>query len=168
MLRKVLCIIFAVFTVMWTGFIFSNSLDNARESTKKSDLVYEVINDAIQSIGIDEEIPHATVRQGGHLAEFFGLGVLASASIMLAFAHSYKQPLSRRMFIAFVALPFSTVIAIIDEYIQTFSDGRVSDVEDVFTDSFGAILGIAFILGVFLLLRLMFVRRQKKENEAQA
>lgn len=162
MARKILCAVFAVLTALWVAFIFSNSFDNAEQSTEKSDVVYEVVNEAAQSIGIEQEITHHTIRQGGHFVEFFALGILAAATAAAASLPSLRNPFSIRLLILLAALPFSVLIAFTDEYIQTFSEGRVCDMADVLTDSFGALCGIALVVCVLLVVGLVFRSSDKK------
>ena len=168
MTRKILCAVFAVLTVLWIVFVFSNSMENAQESTEKSDVVYEVVNDAAQSIGIEQEITHHTIRQGGHFVEFFVLGALAAATAVAAFVPLLSASAFPRLFIAFASLPFSAAIAVTDEYIQTFSDGRVCDIEDVFTDAAGAFFGLAIVVAAFLLLKYFVGKRLKKRADDRA
>ncbi len=139
--------------VLWTAFIFSNSVDTAEESTEKSDTVYEIVNDVAQSLGATEEIPKSTIRQSAHFLEFAVLGTLWALALSALLAPAAQSALRPSLLICLISLPICAVIALIDEYIQTFSDGRVCDLADVLTDTAGSLCGIAAICALYFIYR---------------
>ena len=162
MIRKILAIASALLCVALIIFIFSNSLDNAKESTEKSDAVYTAVNQVAKELGIKQEISRSFIRQSAHFLEFTALGISSALTLVFALVPSPKRKLSIKLAFIGTALPFCALIALIDEYIQTFSEGRVFDFADILTDTAGALVGIIFILSVYLLVRLFYHSKEKK------
>jgi len=149
-------------TLLWLGFIFGNSLKDAQASSAQSGQVQEIVNEVASSVGIKEPIPESTVRNMAHFTEFFILGGLLCLDVW-AFELSPLRP-RRRFDVLWLlaALPASFLLAGLDEFLQTFSEGRAADFSDVLTDTAGASLGIALFLALFLLLRLAFGKKNTK------
>ncbi len=149
-------------TVLWLGFIFGNSLKDAQASSEQSSQVQEIVNEFASSVGIEEPISESTVRNMAHFTEFAILGVLLCLDVW-GIGLSPFRPRRRWDFLWILsALPACCLLALIDEFLQTFSEGRAKDFADVLTDTAGASLGIALFLALFLLLRLAFGK--KKQN----
>ena len=168
MARKVLTVICALLCILLIIFIFSNSLDNASESTEKSDAVYVTVNEIAKEVGIEQEISKAFIRQSAHFIEFAALGVVSALTLVFALVPSPSSKLSKSLAFTAFALPFCALIALIDEYIQKFSAGRVFDVADIFTDTAGALVGIIFILSVYFLARAFYHASEKKHVASDA
>ena len=166
--RKILTVISALLSVLLIVFIFSNSLDNATESTKKSDAVYTAINQVAKEIGIKKEITKAFIRQSAHFLEFTALGISSALTLIFAFAPSPKQKLSQRLAFTVLTLPFCALIALIDEYIQTFSAGRVFDVADILTDTAGSFVGVILTFSVYLIVRFFYHSKEKRSHKASS
>ncbi len=162
MTRKILTIASALLCVALVIFIFSNSLDNAEESTEKSNVVYTAVNQVAKALGFKAEISKAFIRQSAHFLEFAALGFSSALTLIFALAPDPRRALSPRLAFAGAALPFCALIALIDEYIQTFSDGRVFDIADIFTDTAGSCVGAIFTVSVYLLIRLIYKSREKR------
>ena len=162
MARIFLTVASALLCVTLIFFIFSNSLDNATESTEKSDAVYITVNEIAQDLGIKEEISRSFIRQSAHFIEFTALGISSSLTLIFALAPSPKRALSPKLAFTCFSLLFCAITALIDEYIQTFSDGRVFDVSDILTDTAGAFTGITLILCTYFLVRVFYHSKVKK------
>ena len=162
MTQKFLTVASALLCVAIIIFIFSNSLDNAKESTEKSDTVYTTVNQVAKEVGFKKEISKAFIRQSAHFLEFTALGISSSLTLIFALAPSPKRALSPRLAFISFSLLFCAIIALIDEYIQTFSEGRVFDVSDILTDTAGAFAGIILILLAYLLVRVFYHSKEKK------
>ena len=147
------------------GWIFSNSLKAAPESSQQSSQVTEGVQDVIQTInpdatfgGATEEedfnILHGIVRNMGHFCEFALLCALLTWCVL---AYTARKP-----FFA-LPVPIAVGVAFFDEYLQTFSDGRAQEMKDVLIDSCGALSGFAFALLTIWLVIFVFraVRRKK-------
>ena len=162
-LFRALCLaIFLFLTLLWLAFIFGNSLKDASESSEQSSQVHEIVNEVASSIGIEEPISEATVRNMAHFTEFLLLGVLLCCDIW-ALGISPLRSIRRFDFLWLLfSLPISFLLACFDELLQKFSEGRTSDFLDVLTDTAGAVLGILLFLSLFFLLRLGF--KKQKSN----
>lgn len=123
-------------------------MKNAVESGQQSSQVTEGVQDVIETIKPDvslggetkEEdfnILHQFVRNFAHFGEFALLCALVTWCV-LSYTHVK----------GFFAIPFPLCVgvAFMDEYIQTFSEGRAQEFADVLTDSIGACTGFAFAL----------------------
>ena len=147
-------------TFFWLGFIFGNSLKDSAASSEQSGKVHEIVNEVASSVGIEEPISEQTVRDMAHFTEFSILAVLFCLDLW-AFGVSplYSK---RRWDILWLltAIPACFLLACIDEFLQTFSDGRACDFSDVLTDTGGAALGTLLCLLLFLLCRIAFKKRK--------
>ena len=149
-------------TLLWLGFIFGNSMKDAQASSEQSSQVQEIVNDVASSVGVKEPISESTVRNMAHFTEFFILGALLCVDV---WALGLSPIHARRRFDVLwflVSLPVAALLASLDEFLQTFSEGRAADFSDVLTDTAGAAIGIALFFALFLLLRLTV--RKKKLN----
>jgi VanZ family protein len=155
----------AFFAVM--AWIFSNSLKDATQSSAQSSQVTEDIKQAIETVkpdvsfggATDEEdfhILHGYIRDFGHFAEFALLCALCVWCI---------RSWTPKKFYLFVPIPSCIAVAIFDEYLQTFSDGRAQQISDVFTDTAGACTGFAFAICSLLVLAFIYQRWKRKESE---
>ncbi|MDD6735020.1 MAG: VanZ family protein [Clostridiales bacterium] len=129
MKRKIPYIIAALLATL---MIFSNSLQTAEVSSASSGRIVTLVSGLLSKAGIEAEnqMLVVIVRKSAHIAEFTLQGIL----IALCFAMPYKR---RIIYILFLGL----LTACADEYIQLFSPGRGSLVQDVFIDFAGTIIG---------------------------
>ena len=164
MTRKILTAAAALLCVALIIFIFSNSLDSAKESTEKSDAVYETVNHVAQWLGMKKEITRSFIRQSAHFLEFTALGAAASLTLVFALAPDPRKRLNSRLALSALSVPFCALIALTDEYIQTFSVGRVFDVVDILTDTSGSVAGSVLTVSVYLLICLICSRRRRSAS----
>src|SRR5690606_36078456 len=82
---------------------------------------------------------HSIVRKGAHLFEYAVLALLA----LWAFRPSRVQLLSKRPFAA--AIFFVAIIAMIDEFQQSFDPTRTGSVYDVGLDIVGGLIAVAAV-----------------------
>jgi len=158
-------IILTLACILMIGWIFSNSLKDATDSSSQSAGVTEVVKVTMETIApnlviaeTEEEtfsILHAFVRTAGHFCEFALLSALLTWCVS---SYTLKKPFF------FLPVPCCVAVAFMDEYIQTFSEGRAWELKDVGVDSLGAIAGCCFALCVVTLL-LFLVRRSAKKIE---
>jgi len=138
-----------VLVLIVTLFIWSNSIKNAEISLSESGVVVEVVEPALQPIlkSEGEELRNTVsfiVRKTAHFLEFCALGFVASGLV------SSIRKLFGKEFMFFTAF-YTLAVAVIDEYIQSFSD-RSSMVQDVFIDFSGALFGmLCFTVARFLI-----------------
>ncbi len=147
----ILHIVWIVLVLLWCGYIFSNSLTPAEQSSEKSQGVLETVEEIIHKYDEDVELSHHFVRKAAHFIEFFVLGVLLSLSGTV-----WSSSLSRLMLHSAAA---GLIIALIDETLQLFVKGRDSSVVDVWLD-FSAVIVAHLLFFVFVII----VKRIKHEK----
>ena len=144
--------IFAVLLVLWMGFIFSMSCENAEESSNTSGQTIRVVLSAVPGfeeqpeevkVNIIEKLQFI-VRKSAHFIGYMILGILASGLILQYENINKKYPL---------AFLICVIYAISDEIHQLFVPGRAGQVRDVLIDSAGSFLGIIIVMAFENLLR---------------
>ena len=143
-------------TLLWLGFIYSNSLKDGKKSGEQSGKVHEIVNDVAQSVGVEEPISERTVRKSAHFTEFAVLGMLLCADLVCFGVITPKRKLCVSCLLALTAVPSAALFASVDEILQNFSEGRGPSVIDVLIDTSGAaaatvIFIVCFVLTVFTL-----------------
>ena len=152
-------------TLFWLGFIFSNSLKTGEESGEQSSKVHQVVNQVASALGAKEEISEDTVRKGAHFTEFAVLGFLVCLSITSLWRILGGRRLSRLFAYSALSLPVCALLAAVDEYLQTFSDGRSAEVADALLDTAGAFVGLlAFVFLAWILWRIVQSRSAAGKN----
>ena len=146
-------VLFALLSLLVTGFIFSNSLRSRSDSKAQSDVLADAVESAVFQDGeVGEELEKRIsllVRKAAHFVEFAGLG-LCLGGLAAALERLRGYPVWGWMLFA------SLLVGVLDELIQSFT-GRHSAVGDVLLDFSGALFGL---LAVWMLARL----RRKKEG----
>ncbi len=156
--RKILLILLIIATVLWTSFIYSNSLKSAEQSTEQSSGVTEVVNKVASAVGVKEEIPHKTVRKMAHFTEFAILAALLCADAFTALHAFISKKLYRVAFVLGGSVLACFCLAGIDELLQKTSGGRACQFSDVLIDTLGALCGAAICICAFLLF--VFIRKK--------
>lgn len=128
--------LFGVLSAAWSIFIFSNSFKSGVESSQASD---SIVNTIIKKLGltIDVDLLTLLIRKAAHLTEFFILGIL----VALCFYYlnsKFKYYTVKILFIGMSA-------GLTDEFIQSFINGRSSEVRDVVIDFCGVLIGYIVI-----------------------
>lgn len=151
--------IFAVLLVIWMGFIFSMSCENAEESSNTSGQTIKVVLSAVPEFekqpeevkkNIIEELQFIT-RKSAHFIGYMILGILASGLILQYENINKKYPL---------AFLICVIYAISDEIHQLFVPGRSGQVRDVLIDSAGSLLGIILVMA-FVKILIKFNKKHK-------
>ena len=93
------------------------------------------------------------IRKLAHFSEYALLGMLAFGALRVRGQHN-----------AAVAWAFSALYACTDEFHQLFVHGRTGLITDVFIDSAGALVGIAFLILCDRLSQAYFVSFRKSKN----
>lgn len=139
--------VFIVLVIVWTGVIFSFSLQPAEISSELSRSTGSWIMETFFSFLEEwvEEMPtaqvefwHTILRKCGHFSEFFILGIL---SIITTCAWELRFKLPK-------ALMICVMVASADETIQLFVPGRSGQISDVILDGVGALTGILALLAL--------------------
>lgn len=128
-------IIVCALTVLTVIFIFSRSIPDKVESYRESSLIVALFELVFGEGNVNGRL----VRKLAHFTEFAVLG--AELSVLLWVIR--KKSLQAYLNIIFAA----ATVALCDETIQIFS-GRGPQVQDVWIDIFGAVVGIALLLGI--------------------
>ncbi len=126
-------------------FIFSQSLPDIPASQAQSERVVEIIEPILEPIVGQGNVTNHLVRKLAHFTEFGVLGMALSVFLVLM-GCTFSRLLH--------ALSFAVLIALCDETIQLFSQ-RGSQVQDVWLDIAGAVCGLAFILLLRQIYRLL-------------
>ena len=151
--------IFAVLLVLWMGFIFSMSSENAEKSSNTSGQTIRVVLSAVPGfeeqpeevkVNIIEKLQFI-VRKSAHFIGYMILGILASGLIL------YYGNINKKYLLAFL---ICVIYAISDEIHQLFVPGRAGQVRDVLIDSAGSLLGIILVMA-FEKLLIKFNKKQK-------
>lgn len=136
--KKRLIVLFAL--VLWILFIFNHSLRPAAASTQESDAVRQPLSQLVR-----HELSAAFVRKLAHFVEFGVLGGLA--------VHLFAGYAKRLLQTLFYSAVLSMMVALCDETIQLFVDGRNGRILDVWLDFAGALTGAAVALALLHLVR---------------
>lgn len=143
-------------------FIWSNSAKTGEESGKASSQVHEVVNEVAQNVGIEEPISERTVRKSAHFGEYMILGLIVCIDMIFISNVFFNRSVTTRSLSLLVSIPFSVIIAMIDEFvIQGSTEGRGPSFTDVLIDLSGTTLGFILILIGFLIAVCVANRRKK-------
>ena len=149
-----------VFTLALIGciaFIFSNSMKIASVSSVSSGRVLQLLQAVLRRLGMPglaQRLTMHLVRKLAHFCEYTLEGFL----LMLCMRVYSRRPL-RHITVPMLA---GVLTALTDETIQLFSQGRSSQVTDVWLDSAGVLAGILAALLLMGLWRLLFHHRKKE------
>lgn len=126
--KKILLIMLAI---AWVAVIFHNSLQNGTDSSARSDFVTEIIEKLL-----GKNIPELSfyVRKSAHFISFAILGFICTT-----FVRSFGK--ANLIISAFIGL----LIALIDETLQLFVEGRSGQLSDVWLDFCGILTSVAIV-----------------------
>ncbi len=132
-----------ILTLLYTLFIWSNSLAQGEES---GNLSLQITNDLLPIVEktgftIDFDLFHHYVRKLAHFSEYFLLAFLVYTS------SRYAKPASR-----FTPLLFWILVPCIDESIQHFVPDRYGAISDVILDMSGYLTGYVLTYILFLII----------------
>ena len=150
---KIITVVLLILIILTVAFIWSNSLKDSDSSHSDSNAVIAFFRPFMEMLGVTAKKAQVYfIRKGAHLSEFFLLGSLFAA----LFSHLKKRWAG---FGAFTGLS----VAVLDEYIQSFSD-RTSLISDVLIDFSGFAAGFAAVALVFFLVG-KHGKRRKESGE---
>lgn len=130
--------VFLLLAVLWTGFIFFNSVQAGEDSARMSGFFVDIVMRIFAKSGItDIEVVSFIVRKAAHFTEFFIQSILISSAV---YDKKYR---SVAIYVLFIGL----LTACCDEFIQIFTEDRGSSVRDVFID-FGGTVCAAMIFAI--------------------
>ncbi len=132
------------------GTIFYFSSRTSTESSNQSG--YFVI--LFQKIFGNNAITDFIVRKLAHCLEFAGLSFLFNIAL---FEQTNKiKP--------FLAILFSSLYAITDEFHQLFVEGRSCKVQDWAIDTFGAIIGAIIFIAIYFIIQKIITCKKSKTD----
>ncbi len=146
-------IILAVLIILWTCFIFSNSLKNADDSDMQSNVIVDLFVERILCLENEDLTEHALlsitvlIRKLAHFTEF---AILSSLTFFFVrcFDISLGQMLSIPVLTAFI-------VAVVDEFLQLFSEGRSCSFIDSLIDTSGGIFAVLFLYIIFIKIKVL-------------
>ncbi len=149
--RNIQIIILSILIVVTLGFIWGNSMLPAEDSSEISGSLLEFIEGILERIfpwySPSAETGDTLIRKLAHFAEFMLLGIELTILVYRLLKRSLVLP------------PFcGLLVAVYDETLQLFSDGRSSQVSDVWIDFGGVLVGFLF---VFLI---SYIRQHKRST----
>lgn len=129
--------IYMIIVVLWTFFIFGQSLLPGEVSSDQSGFIVDVLYPVFSRIGINIEVDTFTfiIRKLAHFTEYFILGLFLQLL--------YKNIKHNTTYIFILLHGFIT--ACMDETIQRFIPNRSGELRDVLIDTLGVITSIIFI-----------------------
>ncbi len=138
-----------LFTLLYLGWIFSNSLATAQQSGAASGKVRDAVQKIVDFFFGKGQIcvSHRFIRKAAHFSEFALLGFLAFFMYDTYFSARKKAT----AICAFLAAGTTLAGGAADECIQIFADGRGPSVFDVMIDFAGGICGVFVALAVFFI-----------------
>ena len=149
--RKAYTAIFGGLTLLFTLFIFWNSLQTGEESGAQSDAVVDVAKKILGFFGITVKDYNlgVFVRKAAHFSEYFLLCICASLFII--------NIINRRF--SAIAPFYCGLVAVCDEFImQMATAGRSPQWTDVLIDFCGAVAGLCLLI--------LIIRRIKSKKHA--
>ena len=130
-------------------FIWGNSFTGSEQSNAQSNAVAEVVKPVLDPQNqISQRSFGAMIRKSAHVLEYALLGVVAMTALLFFAKQRGVAVLSHLP----TALFFVLLVAVLDEYIQSFT-GRTSAVKDVWIDRGGGTLGILLTWGFHALMQ---------------
>ena len=124
-----------IFTILWTLFIFTQSLLPGNGSSEQSGFIVDVLYPLVSKIGITIQVNDFSflIRKFAHFTEYFILGLL----LCILYIEIIKP---NKLWL--IVIIHGAITALIDETIQLFTPNRSGEVRDVLIDITGVIIGM--------------------------
>lgn len=138
--RKIWIGAFFLIALLWTGFIFSRSMQTGSESSEASGRLTALLQALLGPIPVSEHL----VRKLAHFAEYMILSIPATMALLL---------MNRRWLLP-LAWIYAILVAFADEFVvQAMTVGRGPQFTDVLIDGAGAFAGLLVTVTALLILR---------------
>lgn len=137
-------ILFTVITIAFVLFIFSNSLFTGPQSSQRSQFALAIIDMMFHTFHVTAAITEHFIRKLAHFTEYFVYGNL----LLITFRMYTKKP-AKWIFAGLFSL---LAVPVLDEFLQTFIQGRSGSVSDVLLDFTGGTVGFVLCLLVVFLI----------------
>lgn len=144
-------VIYTVLSILIVALIFAQSLKSGDASSNDSGHLVAILNNLASLFGFGEPFTDSIVRTCAHFTEFFVLSV----SLMLMY-RAYYCKLLRNSTLSVVT---ASVVAVCDETLQLFSEGRAFEITDIFIDICGAVSSV-----IIIALLILLSERKKRTN----
>ena len=131
-------------------------------SNQQGDISYGIsykVTNLLESLKISEHIPlinnslSYTVRKIAHITLYFILGILISSSTI--FIMKLKKTQIKCYMIFLISSIVCFVYACLDEFHQTFIDGRTGKFSDVGVDAIGFITSILIVISIYKIVTIL-------------
>jgi VanZ family protein len=123
--------------IVWIALIFSFSTDSF-SSSKTSTIIVPVLKFLFPFLSAQQlEVGHIVCRKAGHLSEYFVLGVLAWRALRVD-----SRDVAR---VWLLSAALVLVVALADEFHQSFVPSRTSSLMDVGYDFIGGIAALGVL-----------------------
>lgn len=131
-------------------------------SNQQGDISYGIsykVTNLLESLKISEHIPlinnslSYTVRKIAHITLYFILGILISSSTI--FIMKLKKTQIKGYTIFLISSTICFVYACLDEFHQTFIDGRTGKFSDVGVDAIGFITSILIVISIYKIVTIL-------------
>lgn len=159
--RRILQVILTLLTLLLIGWIFSNSLKTASESSSQSSKVRGWIQTFFDALFPDGgiEVSGHIIRKVAHFSEYALLGLMLYLT--------YRVYTAKKLWLWIPAL-IGLVVPFCDEGLQFFSEGRAPALTDVGIDVSGAAFGMLCGWGAVYVVCAIVRRRSRKRAEKNA
>lgn len=131
-----------ILVILWMSLIFILSSANSTESNNQSNYIVNIISNILNIS--NTTILSYIIRKAAHFTEYLILGILVNNMIKL-----YNKK-------AYIAIIICILYAISDEFHQSLVPGRSPQIQDIFIDSIGSIIGI-YLLNI----KRIFIKAKK-------
>lgn len=148
--ERVILALLIIATIAVILFVFSNSLCTASESSKQSNTIKAFIMPVLEVFVGKGNVTSYLVRKLAHVVEFSFIGLMVCALYLYTTKKSFSL----------CPLLLSMAVALFDETIQLFSDGRSAQIKDVWIDMIGVCLGYVACLILFSIIHLFKIKRK--------
>lgn len=150
---------FTVALVATILFVFRNSMQIAEDSSAASQYVHAAIQSFFTKLGAVEfaaSITEYQVRKLAHICEYALVGFWMMLCLRVYTKH----------FLRHITWPMfgGLFIALMDETIQLFSDGRSASVTDIWIDFFGVMMGLSTAFFLLCLWRMFWILYQNRDK----
>lgn len=143
--------IWTLAVILYVGFIFHNSLTPADESSRQSGKVLEIILRVVEWLGGDSGwITEHLIRKTAHFTEYTVLGILLGETL-----RQYQTGVAMQRILQ---CWIGSVIPLVDETLQLFTEGRSGQISDVWLDMAGVFTGFFLIGMIFWMKKMRTVR----------
>lgn len=146
--RLTLCI---SLLVAWLAVIWGNSMTTGQVSGEFSGWASQLLGKILPFLSPETENGHLLVRKIAHFSEFAVLGILL--------CWLFAMVMEKKTLCFFLSLGCGMVCAVTDEFIQSFTPGRVCSFWDMCIDWSGVLTGI-----LLTMLTCVFIMNKRNEK----